>query len=387
MAATAAPRLTPSFSLSALAARVWPLLAPAAIVTALVLLSLLGTDALERKATFMLVNLAFVLGLYTFVGNSGVLSFAHAAFMAVGAYTFAFMTARVQVKNTLLPDAPEFLRDADIATIPAILLAAAMPAILALILSPPLMRLSGLPAGIATLAVLFAVGVVVGRWESLTGGQKSFSTIRRDTDIYSALVWALIVMAIVFLYQQSRFGLRLRGTREDFLAARSVGISVVRARTIAWVLSAALVGISGALWAGFLGTITPGVFFIGTGSGVGNVTFITIAMLVVGGIYSMSGAVIGTVFVSGISEALRELEKVSGIRNITEIALALILLLVLILRPKGITGSKEIYWPFSRSQTVGRGLLEPPPTVAVAQAPTGVATPPAGPSAKSPRTP
>jgi hypothetical protein len=110
-------------------------------------------------------------------------------------------------------------------------------------------------------------------------------------------------------------------------------------------------------------------------------------MLVVGGIYSMSGAVIGTVFVSGISEALRELEKVSGIRNITEIALALILLLVLILRPKGITGSKEIYWPFSRAQTVGRGLLEPPPTVAVAQAPTGAATPPAGPSAKSPRTP
>jgi branched-chain amino acid transport system permease protein len=361
MAATAAPRPTPNLAPSALAARVWPLFAPAAIVTAVALLSLLGTEALERKATFMLINLAFVLGLYAFVGNSGVLSFGHAAFMAVGAYTFAFMTARVQVKNTLLPDAPGFLRDADLSTILAILLAAAMPAILALILSPPLMRLSGLPAGIATLAVLFAIGVVVGRWESLTGGQKSFSTIRRDTDIYSALVWALIVMAIVFLYQQSRSGLRLRGTREDHLAARSLGISVVRERTIAFVLSAALVGISGALFAGFLGTITPGVFFIGTGSGVGNVTFITIAMLVVGGINSMSGAVIGTVFVSGVSEALRELEKVSGVRNITEIALALILLLILTLRPKGITGSREIYWPFSRAQTVGRGLLDSAP--------------------------
>jgi branched-chain amino acid transport system permease protein len=362
MAATATTAVRTTFSPSVLAARAWPAVAPALIVTAIALLSLLGTEALERKATFMLVNCVFVVGLYAFVGNSGVLSFGHAAFMAVGAYTFAFMTARVQVKQTLLPDAPGFLQDADLATIPAILLAAAMPAILALILSPPLMRLSGLPAGIATLAVLFTVGIIVGRWESLTGGQKSFSTIRRDTDIYSALIWALIAIAIVYLYQQSRFGSRLRGTREDQVAARSLGISVVRQRTIAFVLSGAIVGISGALWAGFLGTITPGVFFIGTGSGVGNVTFITIAMLVVGGVRSLSGAVIGTVFISGISEALRELEKVTGVRNITEIALALILLLVLILRPRGITGSREIYWPFSRAQTVGRGLLEAVPT-------------------------
>jgi branched-chain amino acid transport system permease protein len=189
MAATATTAVRSAFSPGVVAARVWPAVAPALIITAIALLSLLGNEALERKATFMLVNCVFVVGLYAFVGNSGVLSFGHAAFMAVGAYTFAFMTARVQVKQTLLPDAPGFLQDADVATIPAILLAAAMPAILALILSPPLMRLSGLPAGIATLAVLFTVGIIVGRWESLTGGQKSFSTIRRDTDIYSALIW------------------------------------------------------------------------------------------------------------------------------------------------------------------------------------------------------
>jgi branched-chain amino acid transport system permease protein len=327
---------------------------PAGIVTLLALLSVLGPEQLERKATFMLINLVFVLGLYTFVGNSGVLSFGHASFMAIGAYTYGLLTARVQVKNTLIPDAPGFIRDADVSTIPTILLAAALPAVFALILSAPLMRLSGLPAGIATLAVLFAVGIVVGRWETLTGGQTSLSTIRRDTGVYSALVWALIVMAIVYLYQQSRFGLRLRGTRDDQVAARSVGISVVRERTIAFVLSGAIVGVSGALFAGYLGTITPGVFFIGTGSGVGNVTFITIAMLVVGGVRSLSGAVIGTVFVSGISEALRELEKATDVRNITEIALALILLAVLILRPGGITGSREISWPFSRVQVGGR---------------------------------
>jgi branched-chain amino acid transport system permease protein len=336
------------------AARSMPLLAPAVIVTAVALLALVGSEVLERKATYMLIMLIFVLGLYTFVGNSGVLSFGHATFMALGAYTYAMMTSRVQLKNTLIPDAPGFLRDADVATIPAVLLAALVPAVFALIVALPLMRLSGLAAGIATLALLFAVGIVIGRWESLTGGQTSFSGIRRETDLFFALIFALILMAIVYFYQQSRWGLRLRGTREDHLAARSLGVRVVRERTIAFVLSAAIVGVSGALFAGFIGTITPGVFFIGTGSGTGFVTFITIAMLVIGGLTSLAGAVIGAVFITGVFEGLREVEKATGFRNITEIAVALILLATLILRPKGITGGREIYWPFSRAQTMRR---------------------------------
>ena len=347
MESTAAARTRSGFAPGALAARAWPLVAPALLVAAISLLSVLGTEVLERKATFMLVNLVFVLGLYAFVGNSGLVSFGHASFMAIGAYTVGLLTANPNVKNTLIPDAPGFIRDAEVGTIPAILLAAAMPAMLALILAVPLMRLSGLALGIATLAVLFAVGIVVGRWETLTGGQTSLSSIRRDTGVYSALIWALIAMALVYVYQQSRFGLRLRGTRDDLVAAKSVGISVLRERTIAFVLSAAIVGVSGALYAGFLGTITPGVFFIGTGSGTGTITFITIAMLVIGGIRSLSGAVVGTVVVSGLNEALREVEKATEIRNITEIALALILILILILRPRGITGGKEIHWPFS----------------------------------------
>jgi branched-chain amino acid transport system permease protein len=336
----------------AILGRIWPLVAAAALPSIVALLSVLGPEQLERKATFMLINLVFVVGLYAFVGNSGVLSFGHASFMAIGAYTYGLLTARVQVKETLIPGAPGFIQTADVGTIQTILLAAALAAALALVLSVPLMRLSGLPAGIATLAVLFAIGIVIGRWEALTGGQTSLSAIRRDTGVYSALVWALIMMAIVFCYQQSRFGLRLRGTRDDQAAARSLGISILRERTIAFVVSAAVVGVSGALFAGYLGTITPGVFFIGTGSGVGNVTFITIAMLVVGGIRSLSGAAIGTVFISGLSEGLRELEKVTEVRNITEIALALILIAVLVLRPGGITGSREITWPFTRSRLV-----------------------------------
>ena len=323
------------------------------MVTVVSLLAMLGSEVLERKASLMLLNMVFVIGLFVFIGNSGVLSFGHAAFMGLGAYTYAFMTANPQLKKTTLPDAPAFLRDANIDTWQAVGLSALVPAVFALIVALPLMRLNGLAAGIATLAMLFAVGVLIANWESLTGGRTSFAAIRTATDVPYALVIVLIMMVIAFIYQQSRFGLRLRGTREDQLAARSLGISVVRERTIAWVLSAAIVGISGAMLAGFIGTINPEQFFLGA-RGSGGVTFITIAMLVVGGVTSLSGAVVGAIFISGVSEALREVEKATGVDNLTNIVLAMLLLLALILRPKGITGGREIYWPFKREQTMRR---------------------------------
>jgi branched-chain amino acid transport system permease protein len=340
---------------------------PAAIVTVVSLLAMVGSEVLERKAALMLVNLVFVLGLFIFVGNSGVLSFGHASFMALGAYTFAFMTANPQLKNTTLPDAPGFLRNADIATWQAIALSALVPAVFALIVALPLMRLNGLAAGIATLAMLFAVGVLIANWESLTGGRTAFPAIRTVTDVPFSLVIALVMLVIAFLYQQSSSGLRLRGTREDKLAARSLGINVVKERTIAWVLSAALVGVSGAMLAGFLGTINPEQFFLGARS-AGGVTFLTIAMLVVGGITSLSGAVIGAVFISAVAEGLREIEDMVEVNNLTNIVLAIILLLTLILRPKGITGGREIYWPFKREQTMRR-----PPGTGIPAAETGAA--------------
>ena len=337
----------------ALGIRLWPLFAPAVLTVIIALGALAGDDVLERRATYMLINMVFVLGLFVFVGNSGVLSFGHATFMALGAYTYAFMTADISAKRTNLPEAPSFLVNANIETWQAVALAAIVPAVFALIVALPLMRLSGLAAGIATLAMLFAVGVTISQWRSLTGGNTAFAAIRGDTDLIFALVTALIMMTIAFIYRQSKFGLRLQGTREDQLAARSLGINVVRERTIAWVISAAMVGVSGALLAGFVGTIDPALFFLGPRS-PGGPTFFTIAMLVIGGITSLSGAVIGAIFVSGIDELLREVEGLVGLKNLSEIVLALILLLTLILRPKGITGGREIYWPFKREQTMKR---------------------------------
>src|SRR5262249_58498180 len=89
----------------------------------------------------------------------------------------------------------------------------------------------------------------------------ALNRITTDTGIYTALVGAVIVMGVLYLSQVSPTGLRLRGSREDELAARSLGIGVVGERLAAFVASAAIVGISGALYAHFLGSITADLFY------------------------------------------------------------------------------------------------------------------------------
>jgi branched-chain amino acid transport system permease protein len=333
------------------ARRLWPLLAPALLVVAVtVLIASVAPDDIRDKGILMLVNLVFVLGLYLFVGNSGVLSFGHASFMALGAYTTALITADVHIKQTLLPNLPGWLLNAHVGTIPATLLAAVIPATFALLIGGPLMRLTGLAAGIATLAMLVIVFTVLSQWIDLTGGLTAINQIPTDTGIYTALVWALIVMAVVFLFQESRIGLRLQGSREDEPAARSLGIGVVGERLIAFIVSAGIVGISGALYAHFLGSIIPSLFYF-------QITFLTIAMLVVGGINSLAGAVVGTIFISVLQELLRRLEAgpnlgpwdVPSSPGLTEVGLSLVMLVCLLLLPRGLTGGREITWPFSKA--------------------------------------
>jgi branched-chain amino acid transport system permease protein len=301
------------------------------------------------------------------MGNSGIVSFGHVSFMAIGAYTSALLTAQPSVKQALIKGLAPFLAHAHWATIPAALLGGVIAASFAGIIGFPLMRLAGLAAGIATLALLVIVNTVTSQWTSLTGGTYSFAGIASDTTLWGSLLWAIVVMAITYAFKQSRVGLRLQATREDEVAAGSVGINVASERWIAFMLGALIVGVAGALDAHYLGAINPGLFYF-------QITFLTIVMLVVGGVKSFSGAVIGTVVISVVTELLRTIEKgphvfggkIPELRDLTEVGLAVILLIVVTLRPRGITGGREIAWPFSRWAEVGRDASEvdtPPPPV------------------------
>ena len=108
-----------------------------------------------------LIDLILVVGLYIFVGNSGVFSFGHVAFMGLGAYACGLITMSVTTKSILLPNLPGFLAHAHLATTPAVVVAGAFAGAFAFVVAIPLMRLSGLAAGIATLSLLVIVSDVI----------------------------------------------------------------------------------------------------------------------------------------------------------------------------------------------------------------------------------
>ena len=320
-----------------------------ALVAAVSYLSALGSESLQRTALQMLVNLVLVVALYVFVGNSGIFSFGQLTFMAVGAYTYALLTIPSDSKALLLPGLPAWLADLHFSRLLAIAVAAVVAALLALALAIPIMRLTGITASLATFAVLIIANVVVSNWRDVTGGTSGMTGVPLTLTREEALAWAAVAIVAVYAFQRSTVGFRLRASREDEVAARSVGIGVLNERRAAFVLSGLLTGLGGALYAQFAGSFSPDAFYL-------NLTFLTIAMLVVGGIRSLSGAVLGTLVVSTTAEVLHELEdgfslgslSVGARPGLREVGLALVMLLILVLRPNGLTSGRELRWPSRR---------------------------------------
>ncbi|MCP9486010.1 MAG: ATP-binding cassette domain-containing protein [Gaiellaceae bacterium MAG52_C11] len=310
-----------------------------ALVTVVTMLGALGSAVLQTTVVTMLINLILVVGLYVFVGNSGVFSFGQIGFMAIGAYTAATLRIPETTKNLLYPTMP----DVEVPSIVATLVAGGAAALVALVIAVPLMRLSGLVASLGTFAFLNIVYIVASNLDEVTGGSTGLGGVPASTTPYTALIWTIAVILIAWWFQQTSISLRLRGSREDEAAARAIGIGITRERTAAYVLSAFITGIGGGLFAQFYGTFNPAAFFVAT-------TFATVAMLVVGGVLSLSGAVVGTIFISLLSEGLLRIEAgwdfglfvFPETRGLQQVAIALAMLAVLLLRPRGLTDGEEI---------------------------------------------
>lgn len=303
-----------------------------------------GGPTVERVATLALISVVFVVGLSTFSGNSGVMSFGHVTFMAVGAYTTAYLTIPVPLKAVLfanLPDRLSWLADVHASFLPAILVSCAAAVVAGLITAPVVARLSGLQSGIATLAFLLVAYNVLNSWTDVTRGSSSMIGLPKSTTILTAFVGAAFAIAVGWGYRTSRSGLQLQAGREDFWAAQAAGISVGRHRAIAWVLSALLCGLAGSLYAAFLTTFNVNAFFL-------SATFAFIVMIVLGGYLSLSGAVLGAIGVSVLQELLRRLQD-GGFTGgsalppgTANLVLAAVLLLTLIKAPYGVMGTREL---------------------------------------------
>ena len=315
-----------------------PVLAPLALVAVTAIVGSFFERSTEIYFINALVAVSIVVALYVFVGNSGVLSFGHIAFVAVGSWTAGVLSVPVEEKPATMPNLFGFLSDTTVGNIPSLLLASLVGGLFALLAGLPLMRLSGLAAGIATFAVLEITNNILRYYERVGPGLNVFSSVPETTDMQQAAIGAIVAIVVAFLYQVSRFGRQLRAARDDAPAARAVGISVYLQRLIAFALSGALAGFAGGLYVHYL-PINADVVYL-------DLTFITLAMLVIGGMTSLWGAVVGALAVSGLDSLLAEAENGLGGVDLPSgsriVVVGALMAIVLILRPSGITGGKEI---------------------------------------------
>lgn len=331
-----------------------------AIVGLVVLLALLQVSGLAFWQG-MFINLGIflilVLGLNLSNGFTGVFSLGHIGFMALGAYTAAILTLPLHEKQEYLPNLPAWLAgvhfDFQLGPIPlgflaATILAGLFVSLIALLVGLVLMRLSGHFVAVATLGFLVIVRVVLFNADNLTRGSRTFSNVTPYTNLWWVWAWALLTIYTVWRIKHSPYGRAMFAQREDRWAAQSIGIEFMPPRLLAFVVSAFFTAVAGSLYAHFITSFSPTVFYF-------DLTFKVITMLVVGGMGSVSGSVVGTVLIVGLSEILRRIEDPTQLYGISGVVLAVLFILIIIFRREGLVGQREFAlnrW-FTKGGTAG----------------------------------
>ena len=188
-----------------------------------VIVGLLSTQVSAANEQYFLsaiISVAMVVAIYVFVGNSGVLSFGQISFVAVGGFASGVMTIPVESKSGVLPELFPILRDHTVGMVPSLVLAALVGGVLALVLGLPLMRLSGLAAGIATFAVLEITHNILREWTKIGPGATTLSLIPESDGALQPVIGVLVIIGVAYAYQRSRLGRMLRASREDARGGR-----------------------------------------------------------------------------------------------------------------------------------------------------------------------
>jgi branched-chain amino acid transport system permease protein len=297
------------------------------------------------------INATIAISLTMSNGFTGVFSLGQVGFLAVGAYVGTLVSLAPQWKQpNLLPGLPGWLARFDttgwpdqLALLTASVIGGLVAAAVAVLVGGPLMRLSGHYVAVATMGFLIIVQAIAVNWADVTRGARGLSQIPTYTNVWAAYGWAIATIYAAWRIRNSSFGRGMIASRENLIAARAIGVNVHRSRLLAFVVAAFFTGAAGSLLAHQIGTIAPRAYYFTT-------TFNIIIMVVLGGLGSVSGAVIGATVMTLAPEYLRDVEdgmalgpiKFGEAFGLSQIILAIAFILVMIFRPQGLFGDREL---------------------------------------------
>jgi len=273
------------------------------------------SDYILRLMKQIGIFLIAALGLNLILGFTGQFTMGHAAFMSIGAYGSAIMT-----KNFNMPF--------PISLLVGIILAA----ILAALIGYPILRLKGDYLAICTLGFGEIVKVLIQNIDYV-GGARGISAIPTKTSFLMVFLSAALCYAILKNLINSSKGRAIMSVREDEIAAEAMGINSTKYKMISFIIGSSMAGLAGGLYAHFNTFIDPASFNFAK-----SIELITYVVL--GGMGSLSGTVLGTTILIYLPESLRGLSDV--IKDYRMLIYALLLVIMMIFRPQGILGTREI---------------------------------------------
>jgi branched-chain amino acid transport system permease protein len=290
------------------------------LLTAIVFPLIVDNPYLVSVVVTAYVTAIAVYGLDVMLGYTGQLSLAQGAFFGVGGYTAGILMASYDVSFWI--------------ALPA---AVAMTSALGYLIGLAALRTRGDYFAIFTLAVGVMIVIIIERWEDVTGGTDGLIGIPAPSGIgplqfdsltaqyYLILFFLVVTIYVVWSLMDSLVGRTFVAVRNSEELARAVGIDAGRTHQLAFVLSAALAGLGGVLYAVFLG-------YIGPAMGGVQMTFMMLVYLMIGGVASLAGPLLGTLLVTGLMQVLQAFAEYQMM------ALGPILVVVIIFFPHGLAG-------------------------------------------------
>lgn len=326
-----------------------------------------GIAYYNRILVIMGINITMAVSLNIINGHAGQFSLGHAGFMAVGAYSSAYLTFyHFAPRLEKMPEGTQQWLMQNVFLVIAVLAGGLMAALAGYIVGLPSLRLRGDYLAIVTLGFGEIIRVLILNIDKI-GAARGFSGIPH----WSNFFWVFLVCGVTIVFSwrlvQSSVGRAFLAVREDQIAAEAMGVDTTRYKVKAFVIGSFLAGVAGGLYAHYMMYLNPQMFtFVKS--------FEVVAMVVLGGLGSISGSVVAAVILTFLPEGLRSVKDyMPGGRDPRMVIYSIMLIVLMLTRPQGLLGRRELWQVFGRRKkptpedkqevfgddTMGRGAAPP----------------------------